>query len=560
MTMLQAMRVLRSRLKERYVFDRHVDATLARLGRDARQLLEGTSADQRPRILFLPSYIHSKFVALHDATMVLALQARGADVIPVLSGMFYAEEDVIYGGAYNANRFENQYLYSSNENRIFTSLLNADPISLAAVSRPDVDRQARQISESAQFDAAQPLHHDGLPVGFMAAQLVANLNNIAAMNDSPAHIRQWKHHLYNILRLMHASRIILDTVQPVAVVTNVPFYYKWRIPFELTRARGVPVYCSMVAERKNAFAWNRNSSAFFDASECWESFRDSGLYEKHEHLVAQGVEDRSRGRISHVRFLPAQSTLNRRVDAIRAAIAGRPAVLFPVNVLVDAAVLVPTRSFASCIDMIAEVAAYFQRHPEYVCLLKAHPAEKIWASSQTDVSAMHLRAALAARGIALPENVVFIDYDENVSSFNLYELVQGLIAYTSSASMEIGWFGKRVISAHEAHYMCSGIALCPDSREHFFSELEILLSTPQSAQAAQEIQRLARIYYLLYNHVTQIDMGLVEGNDVGTTPARLCYESIDALRPGANAALDYICDAILAGKPIFADGRWPPIT
>lgn len=560
MTVLQGLRRLRARLGGHPVFDRGTDAVLRRLGREARQALESVSTDQRRRVLFFPSYIHSKYVALHDATMALALQIRGADVVPVLSGMFYREEDVIYGGAYNARRFDNQYLYASNENRIFASLLNTDPISLNAVANLDVERQASEVTESVQFHPERPFVHDGLPVGYMAAQLVANMNNVPAMNESAEHIRQWRHHLYNILRLMAACRAILDIVQPTVIVSNVPFYYKWRVPFELARSRNIPFYSSMVAERKNSFAWNRDTSVFFDASACWESFRDSGLYAKNERLAVEGIEERRHGLTSHIRFLPAPSTRSPEADRIRAAIAGRPAVLLPANVLVDAAVLIPTRAFASCMEMIADVVDYFRRHPEYVCLLKAHPAEKLWASTGTNVDLMHLRDALADRGIALPQNVLFIDFDTNVSSFDLYELVRGLIAYTSSTAMEIGWFGKRAITAQEAHYTCAGFALSPASREQFFHELDALLSKPGGDLPDQEVQRLARIYYLLYSRVTQTDMGLLQGNDLGTTPARLRYDSLDALQPGANAALDYICDAILTGKPIFGPGRWPPIT
>lgn len=554
------LRILRGRAGGQHVFTPRTDLVLARLGRDARNALERIQPGRRRRVLLFPSYIHSRFVALHEATMALALQVRGAEVIPVLSGMFYREEDVIYGGAYNAHRFANQYSYSGTENRLFTSLLNTDPISLTAVSNPEVARQAKDIAESAEFHPERPFLHAGQPVGFMAAQLVANMNNVAAMNDSAEHLRQWRHHVQNILRLLQACGAVLDIVKPDVIVTNVPFYYRWRVPFELARARNISVYSSMVGERRNAFAWNRNNAGFFDASACWPSFRDSGLYQQHQQLVADGIEERKRGNISHIRFLPAHVERNPLVDRIAAAIAGRPAVLLAANVLVDAAVLMPTRSYPSCMSMIEDVVEYFRRHPQHVCLLKAHPAEKIWAASGTNVDSMHLRDALASAGVRLPENVVFIDFDQDVSSFNLYDLVRGLVAYTSSAAMEIGCFGKRSIIAHSAHYTCAGFAACPESRGAFLAELEALLAGTDGATRDAEIERLARTYHLLYNHVTQIDMGLIQGNDLGTTPAMLRYDSLDALTPGANAALDYVCDAILYGKPIFGPGRWPPLT
>ena len=159
------------------------------------------------------------------------------------------------------------------------------------------------------------------------AQLVANMNNVAAMNDSAEHIRQWRQHVQNILRLLQACGTVLDVAKPDVIVANVPFYYRWRVPFELARARNISVYSSMVGERRNSFAWNRNNAGFFDASACWPSFRDSGLYQRHQRLVADGIEERKRGNISHIRFLPAHAKRSPLVDRIAAAIAGRPAVL-----------------------------------------------------------------------------------------------------------------------------------------------------------------------------------------------------------------------------------------
>jgi hypothetical protein len=173
---------------------------------------------------------------------------------------------------------------------------------------------------------------------------------------------------------------------------------------------------------------------------------------------------------------------------------------------------------------------------------------------------MHLRDVLARRRIELPGNVVFVDYDEDVSSFNLVDLVRGLVAYTSSAAMEMGLSGKRSVISKEAHYSCAGFVAHPQSREEFFRELDALLATPEGDAASADTVKLAHAYYLLYNRVTQIDMGLIEGNDIGTIPAKLRYEGIDELAPGANAALDYVCDAILTGKPIFGADRWPPVT
>ncbi|WP_076590894.1 hypothetical protein [Herminiimonas arsenitoxidans] len=543
-----------------YVIDYKTDVILAKLGRAAREHLDKIPLSNRKKVLFFLGYHHSKFVALNDATIILALQLRGVDVIPVLSGFFYEKEDVIYGGVFNDNRFNNQYRYAYSENALVGTLLSTDPVSLVAFANKQTEVKARTLADSITFSAWRELEYSGFAVGEMAEKLVSNMNNVPAMLDTPDHLQQFRWHVYNVVRLIDASTALVKTINPDSIVSNTPFYYKWRIPFQVAQTYKIPFYSYTLGERKNTLAWATNTTKIFDSSPCWDSFKESDIYTKYQSIVEAGIEDRIHGRISHVSFLPGKNEEHVRIKEIRAAINGRPSILFPVNVLVDAAVLIPTKAFSSCLEMVIGVVEYFREHPEYVCLIKAHPAEKIWKSSGTDVSSMHLWSALQNAGVKLPENVLFIDYDEELSSFNLYELVRGLIAYTSSTCMEISWFGKRVITAHDAHYSCAGFTCVPESQEDFFQKLEKILRSGQGALPDPEIQRLGRIYYLLYYYVCQIDCKLVEGNDIETIPAKLLYDSIDSLLPGGNAALDYVCDSILHGKPIFGENRWPPLT
>lgn len=542
------------------VIDRKTDALLARLGRAARLHLEGTPVNQRKKILYFLGYQHSKFVALNDATTILALQLRGAEVMPVLSGMFYQKEDVIYGGVYNQNRECRQLDYARAEATLASSLLYTNPVSISAFESVTIEQEAAALATSATFSVRNELSYGSFAVGEMAEKLVSNMNNCPSMLDTEEHLKQFKWHVYNIVRLIGASSSLIDAVAPQSIVSNVPFYYRWRVPFEIAKSRAIPFYSYVLGERKNTLAWARDSRKNFDVSDCWDSFSKSNMYSRYGDLIESGIQDRIGGRISHIPFAPKRKDNDGRLEKLRALLNGRPAVLFPVNVLVDAAVLVPTQAFPSCMDMVAEVVDYFRSNPQYVCLLKAHPAESLWKNTGVDVRSMHLRQALVNAGISLPDNVVFIDYDEKISSFSLYPLVHGLIAYTSTTCMEISWFGKRVITAHDAHYTCAGFARVPSSKEHFLEMLGQILAAPDGGGANAELQHLGKTYYLLHHYVCQMDTKLVEGNDLETLPARLLYNDIESLLPGRNEALDYICDAILTGSPVFDAGRWPPVT
>lgn len=541
------------------VIDKKVDTQLRLMGELARQHLESVPMFKRKKALFFLGFHQSKFVALNDATLIMSLQLRGVEVIPVLSGFFYKNEDVIFGGKYNSDRYRLVSRYSYNESYLLNALLRTEPISMAAFADAETELAAHKIAESAQFSDGQDLRFEGIDIGGMASKAVANMNNVPAMQDNADHLDQFRWHVYNVVRLIGATRSIIGSTSPDTILSNIPIYYRWRVPFLIARENKIPFYSYMLGERKNTVAWSSDTDGQFDSSPAWSGFMASGLYEKYKSVVSAGIEDRVGGRVSHIRYLRRANMNQRFVQNVRVRMRGRPAILFPVNVLVDAAALVSTDSFSSCMDMVASVIAFFKFHPEYVCILKAHPAESIWMGSGTDVSCMHLRNALHSSGLKLPENVIFIDYDQEVSSFDLYDMVKGLIAYTSSTCMEIAWLGKPVVTAHRAHYHVAGFAYCPTSAADFIQSLKGML-VGNCSEKEKKIEYLSRVYYLLYYYVCQMDLKLVEGNDIGSIPARLLYHDIGCLQPGSNDGLDYLCDSIINGLPIFSDSRWPPVT
>lgn len=543
-----------------FLFDSKTDKILSKIGYFVRKKLEQILPEKRKKIVYFLGYHHSSFAALIDAINILALQLRGAEVFPVISSYFYQKEDVIFGGLYNDNRFENQYNLSLNEGMLLSNILQTKTISLDAFLNKDEIDFANKFAQEVNPYNWKSITYEKMPIGEMAYYIVANMNNQPQMNYSSEHIDQFRAHIKNCVMLNIASRKLLLTVNPEVVVSNVPFYYQWKIPFLNSRKLNIPVYSYMLTERKNTIFWTNNSSSFYDSLDCWSTFEKSGVYAQYVNLVEQGIKDRYSGNISNHNFAPNANKKNNYLTNILSFVNERPTILFPCNVLTDAAVFVPTESFSSCIEMIKQVITWFVEHPKYSCIIKAHPAEKLWVSSGTDIGQMHLRAALEEHNIRLPDNVIFIDYDDDISVYALFKAVNGVIAYSSSVCIDAGFFGVPSISAHNSHYSMVGFSSFPNSKEEFFDKLESLLTKHVCLSESERISKLAKTYYLLYYYSGQVDYKLYQGNDTGTIPVKILFDSEEMLMPGHNKALDYICDSILNNKPIFGENRWPPIT
>lgn len=547
--------------KQKPIISFENDQILQSLGLEARKMLEEIDSQKIKKILYFPSYYQSKFTMVIDATFTLALQARGVEVIPVLTGFFYKKEDAIYGGHYgNSDRFSSLAEYSKRESELFTSLLNTPAIFLSAFLDEEIEAEAKKKAALANFENAKNLFYHNINIGEIAEKVVANMNNMPAMPNEEIYIEQFRWHVYNVVRLFHCTQKIFQTIKPSAAISNCPFYYKWGIPYENARLLNVSWYSYMISERENTMFWSSDTNKILDSSPCWKSFKAANLYDSYPDLIEKAIEKRTKGQISHVKFAPKANQNSVRINEIVKRIDGRPALLFAGNVLVDASVLVKSDAFDACFDMVAKTIEYFQNHPEYVCILKAHPAEKVVAGSGTDVEKMYLKNVIASHNITLPENIIFIDCEEKVSSFDLYPLVKGMAAYTSSTTMEAGWLGLRTINALSSHYSCAEFVKIPKSSEEYKQQLTQILSKEDSPEAKQDMMRNSKTYYLLYYFFAMVDLKIIQGNEIDAVEAKILYSSMADLLPGKNLALDYICDSIINGKPIFGENRWPPIT
>lgn len=539
----------------RYVFNPSLDGLIESLGYSARQILESVAPEQRKRVLYFIGYHHSKFLAVIDAVNILALQVRGAEVFTVRSSFFYENEDVIYGGAYNADRFNKHSALSQHEALLLSILLQTKCVFLDAFVNRDEVASARQFADNCQPELWPTLRYEGIPIGEMAAYCVANLNDEPYMRNIESHYKQYKEHIKNCIKLYFASRRLLTTLSPDVIVSNIPFYYQWKIPFYNAAKMSIPFYSYSLGEKKDSLFWTNESTSFYDSTACWDSFCKSDMLEDYETIVNNGIDDRFHGNISNHNYAPDAENTPPRVASIREWCKGRPTVLFPCNVLVDAAVLMKAPAFPSCLEMIRRVIDWFAAHPGYCCLLKAHPAEKLWLQVGSD-SAMCLRTILHREKISLPDNVIFIDYNEDVSVYSLFEIVKGVIAYSSSVCLDAGLCGKPSISAVRAHYCVAGFTQVPLLISDFFRQVKYMLTGPAETE---KIIKMAKIYYLLYYYFGSVDFKLYSGNDSGSIPTALHFNSITKIMPGENASLDYICDAILNNKPIFSENRWPPL-
>jgi hypothetical protein len=156
----------------------------------------------------------------------------------------------------------------------------------------------------------------------------------------------------------------------------------------------------------------------------------------------------------------------------------RPIVLLPTNVLGDSLTLGRNTFAPSMAAWIEKTVQVFASKPQAQLVIRIHPGEKLThGPSMSDV----VKRALAD----IPENIHLIGHLEKVNTYDLMEIADLGLAYTTTTGLEMCMNGIPVIACGETHYRKRGFTLDPMSWDEYYAMIESVLKNKKALTKAQ---------------------------------------------------------------------------
>lgn len=169
----------------------------------------------------------------------------------------------------------------------------------------------------------------------------------------------------------------------------------------------------------------------------------------------------------------------------------RPVALLATNVLGDSLTLGRQRISATMADWIVGAIDYFARHPEAQLVVRVHPGELLThGTSMVDV--------INAKFPQLPDNIRLILPGDKTNTYDLVEIADFGLVYTTTVGMEMAMAGLPVIVAGKTHYAGKGFTLDPDSWEAFEDLLKRVISNPEAFRLSPQQVEQAWLYAYLF--------------------------------------------------------------
>ena len=147
----------------------------------------------------------------------------------------------------------------------------------------------------------------------------------------------------------------------------------------------------------------------------------------------------------------------------------------------------------------------------------------------------------------LPDHIHLIAYDDDISSLDFYNTIDGAVTVFGTAGLEISCMGKPAIVAGAAHYSQKGFTHDPSTIDEYYK----LLKTADSiGQLSNEQQQLAMRYAYIYFIQRQIPFPPVINPHAAREHGfwRFDPKATEMLKPGENRYVDFVAERILDGR------------
>ena len=267
---------------------------------------------------------------------------------------------------------------------------------------------------------------------------------------------------YNYLRRHKPDVIILPngTILEFGVV------------YQVARHLGIPVITYEFGEQRDRIWLAQNAEVMRqDTDELWHSRQNQLPSSNQLEQVRKLFSARQRASLWENFTRRWQGAPSEGGEQVRQTLGlnQRPVVLLATNVIGDSLTLGRQVFSDSMTDWLERTVRYFAKRQDVQLVARIHPGELIARGpSVADV----VYKALPS----IPENIHLVPADSKVNTYDIVEIADLGLVYTTTVGMELAMSGVPVIVVGSTHYRNKGFTFDPDTWEAYFELLSNILS------------------------------------------------------------------------------------
>jgi hypothetical protein len=416
-------------------------------------------------------------------------------------------------------------------------------LQLSSYSSSELQEEARAVAESYADAALTDIYdctwHD-IEIGRIVEPSLYRFYLRGTLADTQQVRAVARRYLRAGIEMVGMLDRFIEEWSPDVLVLHAPVYLVQATALAVTKARGVRSVSWEVGYRRSSVMASHRGDYVremrFDASASW----DTPLSDRESRALDIYLDGRQRGAMDAMTHHPSPIEGRGPVLAATGLRDGEKLVSLFTNVVWDAQVYAPKTLFRGPVEWMIESLRHVIGTPGVRYVVRVHPAEvKIPFVLTQERMDDQIKAALPD----LPESVVIIPPEDDLSSYSLAAASDLTVMYSSTIGLETMAMGIPTVVAGYPFYAGKGFGIEPQDQESYFS----VITHPQDVPpiSAEELEKARRwAYYLFFRRMLILPDVVPEAN-IGLPGVKKLAD----LGAGHYAGLDTFCDGILKGTP-----------
>ncbi len=367
------------------------------------------------------------------------------------------------------NRFDlrRQNIYSRK------ALQAANPV-LKTVSLLDVNLDGKPQGNTTQLTG--PLQQAIHEVSIRDVQYTLQMEEVDLKGEL-FHLR--------LMRNTQAALVSLKWMQnnrPDVVITPNGSILEMGAVYQVARYLNIPVVTFEFGEQQGRIWLAQNDEVMRqNTDELWAAYQHIPLAEEQLGQVHTLYTSRQRADLWENFTRRWQGMPGQGGQATRAALHldQRPVVLLAANVIGDSLTLGRQVFTHSMTEWLQFTVAYFAQRPDVQLVVRIHPGERF---TQGPSVAEVVHQALPE----LPANIFLVNAGDPVNTYDLMEIADLGLVYTTTVGMEMAMGSIPVIVVGQTHYRNRAFTLDPDTWENYQQMLEQILVNPSEHRLSEQ--------------------------------------------------------------------------
>ncbi len=393
--------------------------------------------------------------------------------------------------------------------------------------------------------------YDGLPLGSLVHSSVVSHFRVNALDMSDADvIAVFREYLASAHVIAEGMANLLESEQPDVLLLFNGRMAPTRVALEIAKRRGIR---TVTEERGFAPGFMRlvENTHCLDPEpflSLWRTWQDTPLTKMELEDVRDLLSAHRQGTGFEMPLFAAPAVGAAQLTAALGLHTGNPVVAVFTSSIDESSTESAARGlFADQSQWLTQTMEIAQTRPHLTFVVRAHPNTSGKRALGANAADAALIQTLAKRA---PENVIIVQPEDDISSFDLMDIATAGIIWHSTVGLEMAAMGKPVTRVGSYWFSGAGFMHAPETHEAYAAAIDHMTSPAAKASSldrAVNAWRMAACWFfrqsLPFPFVSQPDWA----------HGAHAYESPASLAPGKDGLLDYICTVVAGDSPLHLD-------